>query len=174
MSAESSIPVLYRRILRYAAVEFLAYWVTGAIVWIPWYFSDAAGMTAMLIVAPTTIFFATLYCLKRVPEISWSKEIWIINATFVVTCAFIDLFFWIIWRGYEFLDWYLPTNLLGTVNFVGYLEMIVMCYIAFRLVSKPGRVRRIQERIRFGDRFIVITGLILFAFSMTSALMFWQ
>jgi hypothetical protein len=154
-------------------VENLAYWLTAAIVGIPWYFSKTAGMTAMLVVVPITIFFAILYALRKVPELNWRSEIWIIAATFVVTCGFIDLLFWVIWRGYDALEWYLPTNLLGTVNVIGYLEMVVMCYATFLLVSKSGRVRRMQERLKFGERFVVIAGIILFSFSLISAILFW-
>lgn len=173
MTVDSSTPNLPRRILHYAFVENLAYWLTAAVVGIPWYFSDAAGMMAMLIAVPVTIFFATLYSLRKVPEINWRSEIWIITATFVVTCAIIDLFFWVIWRGQDPLDWYLPTTPLGTVNFVGYLEMIVICYATFLLVSKPSRVRRIQERLGFGEGFVLIAGVVLFSFTLISALLFW-
>ncbi len=173
MTVDTTTPTLLRRILHYAAVENLAYWLTAAVVGIPWYFSKTAGMATMLVFVPITIFFATLYALRKVPEINWGSEIWIIAATFVVTCALIDLFFWVIWRGKDALEWYLPTNLLGTVNFIGYLSMIVMCYATFLLVSKPGNVRRMQERLRFGEGFVVIAGVVLFSFSLISASLFW-
>jgi len=173
MIAEHTSPTLLRRILGYAAVENLAYWLTAAIVGIPWYFSDTAGMTAMLVVVPITIFFATLYALRKVPENNRRSEIWVIAATFIVTCAIIDLLFWVIWRGYDAFEWYLPTNLLGTVNVIGYLEMVVICYVAFSLLSKSDRVRRMQERLRFGERFVVIVGILLFSFTLVSAILFW-
>jgi hypothetical protein len=173
MTIDSTTQPLHRRIIHYAVLENLVYWLTAAVVGIPWYFSKTAGMATMLIFVPITIFFATLYTLRKVPQINWRSEIWIIAATFVVTCALIDLFFWVIWRGYEVLEWYLPTNLLGTVNVIGYLEMIVMCYATFLLASKPGRVRRMQERLGFGERYIVIAGVVLFSFTLISAILFW-
>lgn len=173
MGVDTRRPALLRRLLRYAAVENLAYWLTGAIAWVPWFFSDAAGMAAMVVVVPITVFIATLYCLKRVPEAEWKKEIWIIGTAFAATCGLIDLFFWVLWRGNNALEWYLPTTILGAINFFGYLEIVAACFAAYRLVSRPERVRRLQQRIRFGDRFVVITGVVLFLFSLTSAVMFW-
>ena len=164
---------LSRRILRYVAAENLAYWLTGTIVWVPFYFSKDLGMAAMLIVVPITIFFITLYSLKRIPQARWRKEIIVINITFVFTCALIDLLFWVIWRDYNALEWYLPTTKLGAVNFIGYLEMIIMCHVTYLLASKSKRFKGIQKKLKFGDPFVIITGIILFILSFISALMFW-
>ena len=164
---------LSRRIFRYVAAENLAYWLTGTIVWLPWYFSDTAGMLAMHIIVPVTVFFATLYCLKQISHERWRKEIWIINLSFVFTCVIIDLFFWVIWRDYNALEWYLPITKVGIGNFIGYFEMIIVCYATYILVSKSSRVMNLQKKLKFGDRFVLITGIILFILSLISALMFW-
>ena len=164
---------LSRRIFRYIATENMAYWLTGAIVWVPWYFSDSAGMLAMHIIVPITIFFATLYGLKHIPKEKWRKEIWIINLSLVFTCIIIDFFFWVIWRDYNAKEWYLPITKVGIGNFIGYLEMIIMCHITYLLTSKSERVKRIQKKLKFGDPFVIITGIILFILSFISALMFW-
>ena len=101
---------LGRRIIRYILVENFIYWLTGSIVWFPWVFAKWLGIVAMLTFVPLTIAIATLYCLHKVSMENWKKEIWLIIGTFVVTCAIIDLFFWILWRGHEILEWYLPTT----------------------------------------------------------------
>ena len=164
---------LSRRIFRYIATENMAYWLTGAIVWVPWYFSDSAGMLAMHIMVPITIFFATLYGLKRVPLERWRKEIWVIMPTFILTCIIIDFFFWVIWRDYNAKEWYLPITKVGIGNFIGYIEMIITCYLTYILASKSRRVINLQKKLKFGDRFVLITGIILLLISILSATFFW-
>ena len=166
-------PPLFSRILLYASVENLVYWLTEALVWIPWYFSDNLGMLAMIAITPIFMFIATLYSLNEVPRSDWGSEIRVIVVAFVVTCAVIDLFFWIIWRGHGALEWYLPITVLGTVNFIGYLEIIVVSYVALRLAGSSGWVQGIHWRLSFSLRSIIISGVVLFLFSLVSALLFW-
>ena len=52
---------LYNRIQYYAAVEFLVYWLTGALVWIPFYFSETLGIIGMLVFTPLFILLARAY-----------------------------------------------------------------------------------------------------------------
>ena len=173
MNADASSQKLIHRILRYAAVENLVYWLTGALAWVPWYYSDTLGILAMLVLVPITIFFGTLYSFNKIPQSQWKSEIWVIIATFVITCGLIDLFYWVIWRGNNILEWYLPTTLLGTANFAGYIEMIIACLAALFLALRIKWVHRIQARLSFGIWVVVISGVILFLFSLVSALVFW-
>ena len=163
----------YHRILHYALVENLVYWSTGALVWIPWYFSETLGMVGMLVFTPVIIFLGTLHSLNKVPQIKWRKEVWVIIPTFVVTCVIIDLIFWVIWRGHNILEWYLPITRVGIGNFIGYLEMIVVGYISMELAFRSPRVRSIKKGLSFSLKFIIVSGVILFLFSLISAILFW-
>lgn len=173
MDADIPYSSIYHRIFYYAAVENLIYWLTGALVWIPWYFSQMLGMIGMLVFTPIIIFFGTLYSLNKVPQSNWRKEILVIILTFVVTCVIIDLFFWVLWRGHNVLEWFFPITRVGTGNFIGYLEMIVVGYISMELVFRSLRVQSIKKRLSFSLRFIIISGIILFLFSLISAILFW-
>ena len=64
-----------------------------------------------------------------------------IAGTFIVTCAVIDLFFWVIWRGHEIISWYLPVTELGVANFIGYLELLVIPWVVGFLASKVSWIR---------------------------------
>ena len=164
---------IYHRIFHYASVENLVYWLTGALVWIPWYFSEMLGMLGMLVFTPLFIFLSTLYSLNKVPQRDWRKEIWVIISTFVVTCVIIDLFFWVMWRGHKILEWYLPITKVGVGNFIGYLEMFVVGYISMELAFRSPRVRRLKKRLSFSLKLIIVSGVTLFLFSLISAILFW-
>jgi len=173
MDADIPNSSIYRRILHYASVENLVYWLTGALVWIPWYFSETLGMLGMIVFTPVFIFLGTLYSLNKVPQRDWRREIWVIISTFVVTCVIIDLFFWVIWRGHNALEWYLPTTKVGVGNFIGYLEMIVVGYISMGLAFRSPSVRSLQKKLSFSLKRVIVSGVGLFLFSLISAILFW-
>jgi len=64
MGVVAGLPPLRERVFLYALVENLAYWLTSAVVWVPWYFSDAAGMVVMIVFVPLTMGVAALYCAR--------------------------------------------------------------------------------------------------------------
>ncbi len=74
MGVVASLPPIRERLFLYVLVENLAYWLTSAVVWIPWYFSDAAGMVTMIVFVPLTMGAAALYCLDGVPLGARGKE----------------------------------------------------------------------------------------------------
>ena len=164
---------LNNRIQYYAAVEFLVYWLTGALVWIPWYFSETLGIIGMLVFTPIFILLGTLNSLNQTHQRSWKKEIWVIIGSFVVTCVIIDLFFWVGWRGKDIFEWFLPITSVGIGNFVGYLEMLIVGYLSMFLASRYSIIKRIQVKLVFSYRSIVVSGVILFLFSLVSAILFW-
>ena len=172
MDSEASSS-LYYRIQYYAAVEFLVYWLTGALVWIPFYFSETLGIIGMLVFTPLFILLGTLNSLNQTPQRSWRKEIWVIIGSFVVTCVIIDLLFWMGWRGKDIYEWFLPITPVGIGNFVGYLEMFIVGYISMVLASRFSIIKRIQAKLVLGYRSIVVLGVILFLFSLVSAILFW-
>ena len=55
MGVVVGLPPLRERVFLYALVENLAYWLTSAVVWVPWYFSDTAGMVVMVVFVPLTM-----------------------------------------------------------------------------------------------------------------------
>ena len=163
----------YNRIQYYVAVEFLVYWLTGALVWIPFYFSETLGIIGMLVFTPLFILLGTLNSLNQTPQRLWRKEIWVIIGSFVVTCVIIDLLFWMGWRGKDIYEWFLPITSVGIGNFVGYLEMFIVGYLSMVLASRFSLIKRIQAKLVFSYRSIVVSGVILFLFSLISAILFW-
>jgi len=121
-------------------------------------------MIGMLIFTPLFIFLGTLYSLSIVPQNVWRREIFVIILTFVGTCVFIDLVFWVMWRGHNFLEWFLPITRVGTGNFIGYVEMIVISCISMELALRSSRVMKIQEKLSFSLRTTTISGVLLFLF----------
>ena len=172
MDSEASSSVYYR-IQYYTAVEFLVYWLTGALVWIPWFFSETLGIIGMLVFTPLFIFLGTLYSLNQTPQRFWRKEIWVIIGSFVVTCVIIDLLFWVGWRGKDIFEWFLPISSVGVGNVIGYLEMFIVGYLSMVLASRFSIIKRIQAKLVFGYRSIIVSGVILFLFSLISAILFW-
>ena len=164
---------LYYRIQYYATVEFLVYWLTGALVWIPRYFSEKLGIIGMLVFTPLFILLGTLYCLNQTPQQLWKKEIWVIIGSFVVTCVIVDLLFWVGWRGHDIFEWFLPITSVGIGNVIGYLEMFIVGYLSMVLASRFSIIKRIQAKLDFSYRSIIISGVLLFLFSLISAILFW-
>ena len=127
----------------------------------------------MLVFTPLFILLGTLYSLNQTPQRSWRKEIWVIIGSFVVTCVIIDLFFWVGWRGKDIFEWFLPITSVGIGNFVGYLEMLIVGYLSMVLASRYSIIKRIQAKLVFSYRSIVVSGVLLFLFSLVSAILFW-
>ncbi len=173
MNINIQLHSLGRRIIRYILVENFIYWLTGSIVWIPWYFARWMGIVAMLTFVPLTIVIATLYCLHKVPMENWKKEIWLIIGTFVVTCAIIDLFFWILWRGHKILEWYLPTTQIGIGNVIGYLEMIISVIITLIIMQRIPRLQKTQLGSKINELHIAILGVIFFIINVYCAITYW-
>ena len=162
-----------RRIIRYILVENFIYWLTGSIVWIPWVFAEWMGILAMLTFVPLTIVMATLYCLHKVPMENWKKEIWLIIVTFISTCAIIDLFFWVLWRGHKILEWYLPTTQVGIGNVIGYLEMVIAAIITLIIMQKMPRLQKAQLGLKINEIHIAVLGVIFFLISVYCAITYW-
>jgi len=162
-----------RRILLYALVEFLVYWVISSFVWIPWVFAEWLGMLVMLVFAPSLTVIATLYCLSRVSIDAWKKEIWRIVGSFVVTCAVIDYFFWVTWRGHKILEWYLPISRVGVGNFIGYVEMVIASLLTLVAALHSSRLQRISFSRRFDERIIGILGVLFVLITLYCALNYW-
>jgi len=173
MNSNIQLHSLGRRIIRYILVENFIYWLTGSIVWIPWVFDKWMGIVAMLTFVPFTIVIATLYCLHKVPMENWKKEIWLIIGTFVVTCAVIDLFFWILWRGHKILEWYLPTTQIGIGNVIGYLEMIISVIITLIIMQRIPRLQKTQLGSKINELHIAILGVIFFIINVYCAITYW-
>jgi hypothetical protein len=173
MDNNNNIQSLSSRIIRYTLVENLIYWLTGSIVWIPWYFDDWAGIIAMITFVPFTIIIATLYCLHKVPLTIWTREIWLIIATFVVTCGIIDLFFWVLWRGHKILEWYLPITRVGVGNFIGYMEIIIIALITLIFALKISRLQKDGIGAKLNEIHLLILGVILFIINVYFAIIYW-
>ena len=173
MGVVVSLPPMRERVFLYVLVENLAYWLTSAVVWIPWYFSDAAGMVAMIVFVPLTMGVAALYCLDGVPVGARGKEAWVIAGTFIVTCAVIDLFFWVIWRGHDLIGWYLPVTELGVANFIGYLELLLIPWVVGFLASKVSWIRDAGLGSKLGWKGVAVLGAVFFLFSVYCAVYIW-
>jgi hypothetical protein len=153
MNRDVQLPSIRRRILLYILVEFLAYWVISSFVWIPWVFSVSMGILVMLVFVPLITAFATLYCLNKVPMNFWKREIWLIICVFLATCAVIDYFFWITWRGHQIIEWYLPISRIGVGNFIGYLEMVIASLLSLAIALRSLKLQRITFFYRFDENF---------------------
>jgi len=127
----------------------------------------------MLTFVPLTIVIATLYCLHKLSMENWKKEIWLIIGTFIVTCAVIDLFFWILWRGHEILEWYLPTTQTGIGNFIGYLEIIIFAFITLIIIQRIPRLQKAQLSSKINDLHIAILAVIFFIINIYCAIAYW-
>ena len=173
MSEDKQILPLRKRILLYALVENLAYWFIGSFVWIPWYFSEPIGIVTMLVSVPVITALATIYCLKRTPTTMWKKEIWLLIATFIITCAIIDLLFWVTWRGNPILEWYLPISRVGIGNFIGYLEMIISSVIALVIALRFTRLQKSSFFNRLDERSLAVLGALFFALNLYFAITYW-
>ena len=173
MNKNQNIQPLSSRIIRYILVENLIYWLTGTIVWIPWYFAEWAGILAMITFVPFTIIIATLYCLHKVSMVMWKREIWHIIGTFVVTCAIIDLFFWILWRGHKILEWYLPISRVGIGNFIGYTEIIFVAFITLIFALKLSRLQKEGRCAKLNEIHLLILGVTLFIINVYCAIIYW-
>jgi len=163
-----------KRVIRYVLVENLIYWLTGSIVWIPWVYAKWLGILAMITLVPFTIVIATLYCLHKVPIKIWKKEIWLMIVTFILTCAVIDLFFWIIWRGHKILEWYLPTTQTGIGNAIGYLEMVISAIVILILMLKVPRLQKANLGAKITDLHIAILAAIFFLINIYCAVVYWN
>ncbi|ENO12481.1 hypothetical protein MBGDC06_00656 [Thermoplasmatales archaeon SCGC AB-539-C06] len=173
MNKNQNIQPLSSRIIRYILVENLIYWLTGTIVWIPWYFAEWAGILAMITFVPFTIIIATLYCLHKVSMVMWKREIWHIIGTFVVTCAIIDLFFWILWRGHKILEWYLPITRVGIGNFIGYMEIIIISLITLIIALKISRLQKDGIGAKLKEIHLLVLGIIFFIINVYCAITYW-
>ena len=173
MNSNIQLDSLGRRFIRYLLVENLIYWLTGSIVWIPWVYAEWLGILAMITFVPFTIIIATLYCLHKVPIKFWKKEIWLIIGTFILTCAVIDLFFWVLWRGHKILEWYLPTTQVGIGNVIGYLEIVIAAIITLIIMQKMPRLQKAQLGLKINEIHIAVLGVIFFLISVYCAITYW-
>jgi hypothetical protein len=173
MNPNVSLQSIGRRVLRYILVENLIYWLTGSIAWIPWVYSRWLGIVTMLVFVPFTMVIATLYCLHKIPVESWKKEIWLIIITFVATCAIIDIFFWILWRGHKILEWFLPTTETGIGNVIGYFEMIIFIFITLMIALRFPRLQKTGWGSKLNEIHIFILGVILFFINLYCAITYW-
>ena len=173
MGVVVGLPPLRERVFLYALVENLAYWLTSAVVWVPWYFSDTAGMVVMVVFVPLTMGVAALYCLDGVPVGARGREAWVVAGVFIVTCAVIDLFFWVIWRGHDPVGWYLPVTELGVANFIGYMELLVIPRVVGFLASRVSWIGGAGLGSRLGWRGVAASGVALFLFSVYCAVYIW-
>lgn len=150
-----------------------AYWVISSVVWIPWVFAEWLGILVMLVFAPLITAIATLYCLNKVSIDVWKKEIWLIICIFLLTCAVIDYFFWVTWRGHKILEWYLPISRVGIGNFIGYIEMVIASLLTLIIALPLPRLQRISFFSRTDERVIAIFGILFFLFAIYCTLTYW-
>lgn len=159
-------------ILSYIMTQNLTYWLTSVITWIPWVFAPSLGMMTMLIMVPITIVPATLMLLRKTPPSKWRNEAVKISYTYVIMYIVIDLLFWVIWRGHDPLKWFLPSNSLGTANFIGYIEVAVTPIITERLAEKSEKLRE-SFKINLTRTKVALVGTGLFGITLISAILFW-
>ena len=141
---------------------FGVYWVSNLVLWYPWSYSAALGMTLMLTLSPVIWAYTTYIGLITYPHNSKMKSGGIIALVFLVLAVVMDyLFFGLIRNAME--DLYHPTT------FYGYGFVISLPFILIALLR--GRIDKNKREINTRDftlslavgllSLAILTGIIL-------------
>jgi hypothetical protein len=99
-------------ILYTSFLGFAVYWASNLLLWFPWSYSTALGMTLMLTVAPILWAYVILLTLKSYPKMDLLKGALIIAVIFLLLAVIMDyIFFGLIRNAMDEL--YHPTTLYG-------------------------------------------------------------
>lgn len=114
---------------------FAAYWASNLILWFPWSYSAALGMTLMLTVTPVLWAYITFMALKTYPKEELLKSSLIIAFVFLFLAALMDyIFFGLIRNAME--DLYHPTT------FYGYAFLVCWPLILAFILKKKIQTRK--------------------------------
>ena len=94
------------------SLAFSAYWASNLVLWFPWSYSPALGITMMLTVTPLLWAYVTILGLRAYPEKNIKFAAFILAAVFLSVAIVADyIFFGLIRGGLE--DLYQPTTFYG-------------------------------------------------------------
>jgi len=113
------------------------YWLSNALVVVPWLLSKALGITAMLL---STALWGCMafYCLRHAPRKEWTRDAFSMAACFLITGVVQDYLLFALYRG-------VPDELYEPTTFVAYTLSFVLPLVVRWLA--PARV---------GDRAVLL------------------
>ena len=94
------------------SLAFSAYWASNLILWFPWSYSAALGITLMLTVTPLLWAYVTTLGLRAYPEINTKFAAFILAAVFLSVAIVADYIFFGLIRG-ALEELYQPTTFYG-------------------------------------------------------------
>lgn len=110
-------------------VGFAVYWASNLLLWYPWSYSAALGVTIMLTVSPLIWAYSIFLCIKTFPSSNLYKAALINAALFLPMAMLMDFVFFGIIRGAK-------EELLQATTFYGYGFVIVLPFLEVLFARK--------------------------------------
>jgi hypothetical protein len=116
------------------SVAFAIYWASNLILWFPWSYSSALGITLMLTVNPVLWGWAVFVSLKQAPHKNRMKNALAVSVIMLIVAVVFDyLFFGLIRNATEEL--YHPTTFYG-YGFVLILPFVISLIFKNKILQK--------------------------------------
>ena len=133
---------------------FATYWASNLLLWFPWSYSNALGITLMLTVAPILWAYTTYLALKTYPKIELLKGALMVALIFLLSAIVMDYFFFGLIRN-AMDELYHPTTFYG----YGFLITwpLILALIFKKKISEQKKITTNSIIIKAG-----ISGLIFF------------
>ncbi len=142
---------------------FAVYWASNLLLWFPWIYSAALGMTLMLTVAPILWAYVVYLCLKTYPGTDgWSGPARTAAILLVLAVVMDFVFFGVVRDAL--------TELLHPTTFYGYGFLVCLPFIVARLLKR--RIRSRARPVASGDFVMAGTSGILCLATLSSIIVF--